>query len=153
MTEELKKRFAEIGDQSMEENPLVIAKLFDPMGSATWYATQYDPETDVCFGYVSGQVYDPEGRFDQWGTFSIGELESIQRGYPKLIFGNEVFVPQATIGIERDTCFEEMRFNELMEKQHSLGKKKKAPDIEKRIKSLEGDGQDVSKGLGSEIEF
>ncbi len=29
--------------QEHEEDPLVIAKLFDPAGSATWYLTEYIP--------------------------------------------------------------------------------------------------------------
>lgn len=41
ITEELKKRFLEIGDQSETKNPLIVAKFFDPVGSATWYATEY----------------------------------------------------------------------------------------------------------------
>ncbi len=32
-----------------EKDPLVIAKLFDPCGSATWHLTEYDPEQKIPF--------------------------------------------------------------------------------------------------------
>ena len=92
ITETLKQRFKEVGRQ--DENPLVIAKFFDPVGSATWYATEYDAETNICFGYVTGLAYD------EWGSFSIDELETLERP-----FG---------LTIERDLHFEEIRFNTLM---------------------------------------
>lgn len=97
ITKELEKRFAEIGDQSQVSDPVIVAKFFNPCGSATWYATEYDAENQICFGYVTGMA------FDEWGTFSIPELESI-----KLPLG---------LGIERDIYFKEKRFNELI-KEH-----------------------------------
>lgn len=97
ITPELEKRFAEIGNQSENENPRVIAKFFDPVGSATWYATNYNTDTKICYGYVTGLAYD------EWGTFSIDELERIKRP-----FG---------LGIERDVYFKEIPFNELRKQQ------------------------------------
>ena len=97
ITKELEKRFAEIGDQSQVSDPIIGAKFFNPCGSATWYATEYDAENQICFGYVTGLA------FDEWGTFSIPELESI-----KLPFG---------LSIERDLYFKEKRCNELI-KEH-----------------------------------
>ena len=96
ITQTLLNRFTNIGDQSEDPNPIVIAKFFDPCGSATWYATEYDPETSICFGYVTGLAYD------EWGSFSIDELASIKRP-----FG---------LGIERDIHFDEIRFDDLMKK-------------------------------------
>lgn len=93
ITKELKARFAEIGDQSELDNPIVVAKFFDPTGSATWYATEYDEERNVCFGYVAGLA------FDEFGSFSIDELESLKRP-----FG---------LTIERDLYFKEKTFSEL----------------------------------------
>ena len=31
-----------------------LAKLFDPVGSATWYLTEYDPVEKIAFGFVTG---------------------------------------------------------------------------------------------------
>lgn len=96
ITQELITRFNTVGIQ--QENPLIIAKFFDPCGSATWYATEYEPETNICFGYVTGLFED------EWGSFSITELESI-RIHP---FG---------LPIERDLYFKEIRFDDLMKKR------------------------------------
>ncbi|MEQ9262040.1 MAG: DUF2958 domain-containing protein [Owenweeksia sp.] len=94
MTTELQNRFAEIGDQSDKTNPIVIAKFFNPCGAGTWYATEYDPETRIFFGYVTGL------QFDEWGTFSLDELQEL-----KLPLG---------LRIERDLWFDEKPFSELI---------------------------------------
>jgi hypothetical protein len=93
MTKEIEKRFKEAGNQSENENPTFVAKFFNPVGSQTWYASEYYPENKICYGYVTG-MYEEE-----WGTFSITELESL-----KLPFGMK---------IERDLHFDEITFDEL----------------------------------------
>ncbi len=75
MTQELEKRFREIGIQDIIDDPIVVVKYFDPCGSATWYATEFEPKTGVCYGYVTGLIED------EWGRFSIAELEAIQRPF------------------------------------------------------------------------
>jgi hypothetical protein len=95
LTEELKARFKEVGQQDIPD-PLVIAKFFNPSGSATWYATEYLPDDNICFGYVSGLV--PGG--DEWGYFSMEELEAIA-------------CPPFGLPIERDTHFAETLFSKL----------------------------------------
>ena len=97
ITKTLEDHFAQVGDQSEISNPLIIAKFFNPCGSQTWYASEYDKERQICFGYVTGMA------FDEWGTFSIQELESL-----KLPFG---------LKIERDLYFKETRFKELINEQ------------------------------------
>ena len=42
--------------QEHVKDPIVIAKLFDPCGSATWYLTEYDPAEKIAFCYVTGLV-------------------------------------------------------------------------------------------------
>ena len=86
LTETLKKRFLELGSQDIPD-PIVIARFFDPIGSATWWVTAYDPRTNCGFGYVTGLQYD------EWGYFSSKELEAIRRP-----FG---------LSIERDILFKE----------------------------------------------
>lgn len=97
ITDDLKQRFAEIGNQRENDNPTVVAKFFDPTGSATWYATEYDPETNICMGYVTGLG------FDEWGSFSINELENVQ-----LPLG---------LSIERDLYFAEIPFADMISEQ------------------------------------
>ena len=95
LTKELIKRFAEVGSQENEKDPIVIAKYFNSAGAGYWYATEYDPKTKEFFGYVSifGDIND------EWGSFSLEELQSV-RGP----FG---------LGIERDLYCGEQRISEF----------------------------------------
>ena len=94
----LENRFAQVGSQAEEKDPLIIAKFFNPTGAGTWYATEYDPERRVFFGYVS--IFGDWN--DEWGSFSLDELESY-RGP----FG---------LGIERDLHFDEKRASQVINK-------------------------------------
>jgi len=94
LSPELQQRFQEVGSQAGNPDPQVIAKFFDPVGSATWYATEYDQECRVFFGYVTG-LHE-----DEWGSFSLDELESIKRP-----FG---------LTIERDLYFDEKPISEVV---------------------------------------
>jgi len=59
-TEEFEELFKDYPLYSQEhiKDPLVIAKLFDPCGSATWFLTEYDPIEKIAFGYVVGLLVD-----------------------------------------------------------------------------------------------
>lgn len=100
ITPEIQQRFEKVGNQENTKNPLVIAKFFSPVGGATWYATEYNPETNICYGYVKDLVPSENGIYDEWGYFSISELASLT-----LPFG---------LKIERDLHFNEIKFNELI---------------------------------------
>ena len=69
MTQELKKQLPHIGAQSESEDPTVYAKFFCPWNHWTWFGYEFDGE-DTFFGYVKGD-------FDEYGTFSLSELESV----------------------------------------------------------------------------
>ncbi|MCI2229918.1 DUF2958 domain-containing protein [Polaribacter sp. MSW13] len=107
ITKTLKERFQEVGDQSEKENPTFVAKFFNPCGSQTWYASEYFPEHNICKGYVTGMYVD------EWGTFSISELENLT-----LPFG---------LKIERDIHFKEITFEDLTK-----------PKTQKRESELKG---------------
>src|SRR4030066_412225 len=96
MTEALEKRFAEIGSQENVKDPVIVAKFFNPAGAGIWYATEYDPVTRTFFGYVS--IFGDWN--DEWGYFSIDELENYQGK-----FG---------LGIERDLYFEEQKASHVI---------------------------------------
>lgn len=89
ITKELEKRFAQVGRQEDAKDPLVVVKFFNPTGVGTWYATEYEPETGLFFGYVS--IFSDH--CDEWGYFSLKELEE--------------FKGQFGLGIERDLYFDE----------------------------------------------
>ncbi|HCQ17010.1 MAG TPA: hypothetical protein DIU20_12145, partial [Cryomorphaceae bacterium] len=73
LTPELQQRFDEVGDQAEKPDPLVIAKFFDPVGSAIWYATRYNPDNNQCYGYITVKGYN------DWGYFSMKALQNIKR--------------------------------------------------------------------------
>ena len=95
MTKQLEERFAQVGKQEDAKDPLVIAKFFNPAGAGTWYATEYHPDDRVFFGYAS--IFGDHN--DEWGYFSLDELESY-----KGPFG---------LGIERDLYWTEKRASQV----------------------------------------
>jgi len=96
LTNELEARFAEVGSQGEAEDPIVIAKFFNPTGAGTWYATEYLPKERLFFGYVS--IFGDYN--DEFGYFSLQELEEV-RGK----FG---------LGIERDLHCGEFPISEVL---------------------------------------
>lgn len=92
LTVELLSLFTKHGDQSDDEDPVIIAKFFTPDGGWTWYASEYNEEDQIFFGYVVGP-------FPEWGAFALDELQKI-RG----VLG---------LPVERDRFFEPKRFSEL----------------------------------------
>jgi|SRR5215207_3654498 hypothetical protein len=96
MTTELEKRFSEVGSQEHAKDPVIVAKFFNPTGAGTWYATEYDPKDKMFFGYVS--IFGDWN--DEWGYFSLQELES--------------YNGPLGIGIERDLYFGEQKMSSVI---------------------------------------
>jgi len=94
LTKELEKRFTEVGDQDEVEigEKIVVAKFFDPAGAGTWYATEYDPVNKVFFGYIS--IFGDWN--DEWGYFSLAELENI-KGFGGLGIERDLYCKEQTI--------------------------------------------------------
>lgn len=95
LTEEVLKEFRQVGDQSEKLDPIVVCKFFNPTGAGTWFATEYDEATQIFFGFVS--IFHDD--CDEWGSFSLHELENF-----KGRFG---------LGIERDLWFKPTKFSEV----------------------------------------
>jgi hypothetical protein len=95
ITEEFEALFKDYPLYSQEEvkDPLVICKLFDPCGSATWFLTEYCPERKLAFGYVCGLGTD------ELGYISMKELESMEKH---------------GIIIERDLYFQQKRLSQII---------------------------------------
>lgn len=68
-------------------DPVPVVKLFNPVGAATWLATELDEDGDTLFGLADLGFGCPE-----LGYFSLSELASV-----RLPFG---------LSIERDIAFE-----------------------------------------------
>ena len=91
MTKELEKEFAKPQTpQYSADSPICIAKFFNPCGSQTWWATEYNSKDRIFFGFVTGMAYD------EWGYFSLTELEELKVGFCGMDVG---------LGIERDLYF------------------------------------------------
>ena len=99
LTKAILSRFAKVGRQDEDPDPIVICKFFNPCGAGTWYATEYDPESRIFFGYVS--IFGDH--CDEWGTFSLDELESVR-------------CPPLGLSIERDMWFKECRSSKIVTK-------------------------------------
>ena len=86
MTPELEAKFPSLysTENKKPEDIKVIAKFFDPCGSWTWYATEYDKADGLFFGLVKGME-------TELGYFSLQELESYEG--------------PLGLGIERDLYF------------------------------------------------
>lgn len=74
-------------DEKPEPDPVPVLKLFNPVGAATWLATELDSDDDTLFGLADLGFGCPE-----LGYFSLSEIASV-----RLPFG---------LGIERDIAFE-----------------------------------------------
>ena len=70
-----------------EPDPAPVVKLFNPVGAATWLATELDADGDTLFGLADLGFGCPE-----LGSFSLSEIEAL-----RLPFG---------LAVERDHCFE-----------------------------------------------
>ncbi len=95
LTKKLKEQLPKLGEQSDKKDPTVFVKFFCPWSNWNWYAYEFDGE-DIFFGYV-------EGHFNEFGTFSLSELESVKG-------------PMG-LKIERDIHFKPKPLSEVMNKQ------------------------------------
>ena len=96
MTAELEKRFAQVGSQEKVKDPVIVANFFNPFVAGNWYATEYDSVNKMFFGYVS--IFG--GIEDEWGYFSLQELESYESPYGT--------------GIERDLYWTERKSSSVI---------------------------------------
>lgn len=100
LTKEILNNFKRQGDTSkMEaEQVKVIVKFFNPVGIGTWYATEYNEDEKMFFGYVS--LFGDHN--DELGYFSLEELESLR-------------LPMG-LSIERDMYFSAHTLKDVMNK-------------------------------------
>jgi hypothetical protein len=101
LTDELIRQFEKTGRQEHVEDPVVIAKFFNPCGSATWLATEYYPDDRLFFGYAS-LFNDPF--CNEWGYFSLDELQELR-------------CPPFGLPIERDLYFEQSPISVVKERE------------------------------------
>lgn len=83
LIDEVKRRMSEypLYSQESTEDKLVVVKLFNAFGSGTWYLTEYDPDDECAFGYVTGLGGD------EWGYISLREIAALtlrKTGLPQI---------------------------------------------------------------------
>ena len=63
VTEEFEELFKDypLYSQEHEKDPLIVAKLFDPCGSASWFLLEYDSVEKIAFCWVQGLQEDESG--------------------------------------------------------------------------------------------
>jgi len=86
------------------DEAIVYAKFFNPMGAATWFVTEYDPENRIFFGYADLFGQGPDGGAEL-GYVSLDELQAV-----KLPLG---------LGIERDIHFTPKTLAEAKRKHYN----------------------------------
>ena len=94
MTKALKNSLPKLYAQDGAKDPVVPAKFFNPCGSGTWYATEFDGE-DTFFGWVDLGFHSEA----ELGYFSLKEFEN--------------FRGPLGIGIERDLYFSKRPLSEV----------------------------------------
>lgn len=70
LTEELRQRLPALYSTENEQDPTLQVKFFTPWTCWTWYAAEFDG-SDLFFGLV-------QGLDEEWGYFSLQEIESIR---------------------------------------------------------------------------
>jgi len=70
LTQEIRKQISPLGAQAEQADPIVYAKFFCPWNHWIWLAYEFDGE-DIFFGFVKGD-------FDEFGTFSLSEMEAVK---------------------------------------------------------------------------
>lgn len=71
LTKAIEKTLPALYEQSKAgDNAMAFVKFFTPFGNWTWYATEYDPEQKLFFGFVIGAE-------KELGYFSLKEFEEL----------------------------------------------------------------------------
>ena len=98
MTKSLERNIPPLYSQENKkpEDVMVMAHYFTPMGNMDWYATEYNPEEKLFFGWVNGE-------FPELGYFSLSEFEEVNA---------HSYVPK----IERDMHWTPVSLKEVMDK-------------------------------------
>jgi hypothetical protein len=80
-------------------DPLPVVKLFNPIGAATWIATELYEDGDTLRGLADLGFGCPE-----LGVFSLAELSSVRLSFGLFIERDEHFAPLAPLSVWADTA-------------------------------------------------
>ena len=80
-------------------DPVPVIKLFNPVGAATWIATELDEDDDTLFGLADLGFGCPE-----LGSFSLREIASVRLQFGMTIERDLDFRPLAALSVWADTA-------------------------------------------------
>ena len=102
LSEEQVKRFRELGCQCDSEDPIAVVRYFAPVGSATWFATEYNESTGVFYGIYSDNNTES---YTMWDVAFIKKTK----------------LPM-WLRIERDKWFKETNVSKISKRLHEYRK-------------------------------
>lgn len=80
-------------------DPLPVLKLFNPLGAATWIATELDDDGDTLFGLADLGFGCPER-----GSFSLREIAGVRLPFGLAIERDIAFTPRAPLSVWTETA-------------------------------------------------
>ena len=74
MTKAIEKKIPALysGENIPLAEKVCYVKFFHPFCQMTWFATEFDPETGIFFGWVEN------GQMSEWGNFSLQEMKDLK---------------------------------------------------------------------------
>ena len=107
LTKEQEAQLPPIGSTENNPDPTVWVKWFTPDSSFTWYVTERDPNTGLCFGVTVNLASNQPWEL---GYFSQPEIESVRGGLK--------------LPVERDLWFKPQPLSQLEDKEENIPRMK-----------------------------
>ncbi len=113
LPDSLKERMPALYSQEEVQDPMVVCKFFDPVGSWTWYATEGSPVDEDGYYGTNKEKVDylffglVVGFEKELGYFSLTELQTLKEGLRGI----------RALPIERDVHFRPQRLSEVRRQQ------------------------------------
>jgi hypothetical protein len=104
-------------------DPLPVVKFFNPVGAATWIATELYDDGDTLFGLADLGFGCPE-----LGVFSLGEIGRIRLPFGLFIERDIAFAPRAPLSVWAATA---RRLGSILQAEAEL--RKREPSIADRL--------------------
>lgn len=100
-------------------DPWPVVKLFNPVGAATWIATELDEDGDTLFGLADLGFGCPE-----LGCFSLGEIRAVRLPFGLVIERDSYFDAMAPLS---DWTDEARRFGSIARAEAALRRRQRDP--------------------------
>jgi len=115
-------RLAALCDDTPERDPVPIVKFFNPLGAATWLATELAADGDTLFGLADLGFGCPE-----LGAFSLSEIAAVRLPFGMAIERDLGFATRTALSVWADTA---RRAGSIVFAQTLIRRREAAPDPE-----------------------